>query len=639
MTSTPSDETAGRHGAREGEQALHVVATAGHVDHGKSSLILRLTGMDPDRWAEEKRRGLTIDLGFAWGELPSGREIAFVDVPGHERFIRNMLAGVGPVRRVLFVVAADEGWKPQSEEHLSIVDLLGATGVVALTKSDLVDEETLAEAARRVRDRLGGTSLEDAPIVPCSSHTGAGLEELRAALERLTAGGAPADGGDRPRLFVDRVFSIKGAGTVVTGTLIDGCLSSGDEVAVLPAGARARIRGLQTHKRFTDRACPVSRVAMNVVGVERGEVARGDVIARYDDWRPTRTLEARIRPVRALGHSLTARGAYKVYVGSAEADATLRPIGATEIHPGGHAFVRIRTTRPLVLDVFDPIVLREVGRRETVAGGRVIDIEPPRRQGHDAGRLEARWAAGRHELPRLLAEERGAVRLRDARVLTGVEDVGGSANVRDWIVDPAMLAGVEKGIRDFLAASHAAHPLLEGETLAMTRARVGELLSEAGAPKSPELVDAMLETMVASGTLARSASAIRLATHDPSLAGDSQDLRRVVAALEAGEPAPPSVDELLATGVSRDVIEAAVRSGALIRVSAELVVRPTFVDAALAALRDLQAAGRPSTVSAFRERLGTTRKYAVPLLEYFDQQGVTRRQGDVRVLRGPTSDT
>jgi selenocysteine-specific elongation factor len=636
MTSTPSVETTGRPGARDGEQALHVVATAGHVDHGKSSLILRLTGMDPDRWAEEKRRGLTIDLGFAWGTLPSGREIAFVDVPGHERFIRNMLAGVGPVRRVLFVVAADEGWKPQSEEHLSIVDLLGATGVVALTKSDVVDEETLARRVRQVRDRLIGTSLEEAAIVACSSHTGAGLHELGAALERLTAGPASVEGGDRPRLFVDRVFSIKGAGTVVTGTLVDGCLSSGDEVAVLPGGSRARVRGLQTHKRSTDRACPVSRVAMNVVGVERGEVARGDVIARYDDWRPTRTLEARIRPVRALEHPLTARGAYKVYAGSAEADATLRPIGASEIHPGGHAFVRIRTTRPLVLDVFDPIVLREVGRRETVAGGSVIDIEPPRRQGHGAARLEARWVAGRQGLPRLLAEERGAVRLRDARVLTGVVDVDGSANVRDWIVDPALLARLEGEITDSLAAFHAAHPLREGETLAMTRTQVGDLLAAAGAPESPELVDALLEAMVARGTLARSASAIRLATHDTSLAGNSGDVRRVVAALEAGEPSPPSIAELVAAGTSRDVIEAAVRSGVLVRVSTELVLRPAFVDAALAALRDLQAAGRPLTVSAFRERLGTTRKYAVPLLEHFDQQGITRRQGDVRVVRSPS---
>jgi selenocysteine-specific elongation factor len=637
MTSTASDEPTGGNGARDGEQALHVVATAGHVDHGKSSLVLRLTGMDPDRWAEEKRRGLTIDLGFAWGTLPSGREIAFVDVPGHERFIRNMLAGVGPIRRVLFVVAADEGWKPQSEEHLSIVDLLGASGVVALTKADAVEADSLADRARRVRDRLIGTSLEGAPVIACSSHTGAGLDELGAAIERLTAEPAPVEGGDRPRLFVDRVFSIKGAGTVVTGTLVDGCLSSGEEVAVLPEGSRARVRGLQTHKRATDRACPVSRVAVNVVGMERGEIGRGDVIGRYEDWRPTRMLEARIRPVRSLEHPLTARGAYKVYAGSAESDATLRPLDGAVIRPDGHTFVRIRTARPLVLDVFDPIVLREVGRRETVAGGRVIDIEPPRRQGHAAvARLEARWAAGRHGLPRLLAEERGAVRLRDARLLTGAVDVSAAANVRDWIVDPTLLARLKEEITDFLTAFHAAHPLREGETLAMMRTRVSDLLSEASAPESPELVEALLDAMVASGPLARSASAIRLATHDASLAENSQDVRRVVAALEAREPSPPSIAELVAAGTSRDVIEAGVRSGALVRVSPELVLRPAFVDAALAALRDLEAAGRPLTVSAFRERLGTTRKYAVPLLEHFDQRGITQRRGDVRVMRSPS---
>jgi selenocysteine-specific elongation factor len=221
-------------------------------------------------------------------------------------------------------------------------------------------------------------------------------------------------------------------------------------------------------------------------------------------------------------------------------------------------------------------------------------------------------------------------------VLTGVVELNGSANVRDWIVDPALLARLEVEIKDFLAAFHAAHPLREGETLAITRTRVGDHLSEAGAPESPELVDALLEAMVTNGTLARSASAIRLATHDASLAGDSGDVLRVVAAIEAGEPSPPSIAELVAAGTSRDVIEAAVRNGALVRVSAELALRPAFVDAALAALRDLQAAGRPLTVSAFRERLGTTRKYAVPLLEHFDQQGITRRQGDVRVVRSPS---
>src|SRR5262245_12076823 len=227
-----------------------VVATAGHVDHGKSSLVARITGADPDRLDEEKRRGLTIELGYAWCTLPSGRELGFVDVPGHERFVRTMLAGVGPVRLVLFVVAADEGWKPQSEEHLQILDVLGLHGaVIALTKVDMVDGDAIAARAGEVRDRVAGTKLEGAPIVGCSSRTGEGLDALRSALDRMLAEAAPAEQGGRPRQFVDRVFSIRGAGTVVTGTLTGGPLSVGEEAELLPAGRRARIRGLQTHRR------------------------------------------------------------------------------------------------------------------------------------------------------------------------------------------------------------------------------------------------------------------------------------------------------------------------------------------------------------------------------------------------------
>src|ERR687888_68186 len=259
---------------------LRVVATAGHVDHGKSSLIVRLTGMDPDRWAEEKRRGLTIDLGYAWCTLPSGHEIGFVDVPGHERFIANMLAGVGPVRLVLFVVAADEGWKPQSEEHLQIVDVLGVDGaVIALTKRDLVDEETLELAEDEVRDRVDGTALEGAPIVACSGTTGEGLDELRDALDAMVADAPSPERRGRVRQYLDRVFTIRGAGTVVTGTLTGGPLTVGREVEVLPSGHRARIRGLQTHKRSLEVATPVSRVAVNLAGTPRTELERGDVLA------------------------------------------------------------------------------------------------------------------------------------------------------------------------------------------------------------------------------------------------------------------------------------------------------------------------------------------------------------------------
>jgi selenocysteine-specific elongation factor len=355
---------------------LRVVATAGHVDHGKSSLIVRLTGIDPDRWEEEKRRGLTIDLGYAWCELPSGREIGFVDVPGHERFVANMLAGVGPVRLVLFVVAANEGWRPQSEEHLAILDVLGVDGgVVAITKRDLVDDEMLAVAEAEVRERLDGTVLSGAEVIRVSAATGAGIDELRSALDEVLER-VPPPPVSRPRLFVDRVFTISGAGTVATGTLAGDCVGVGDEIEVYPKERRARIRSLQTHKRSEDRACPVTRVAANLVGTGKAELARGDVIGRPGSWRATSVFEATLRPVRGLAHPITGRGAFKVHAGAAEADARLRIYGGSRLEDGAEAFVRITTSRPLVLDVFDRFVLRESGRKETVGGGRVLDPAP-----------------------------------------------------------------------------------------------------------------------------------------------------------------------------------------------------------------------------------------------------------------------
>jgi selenocysteine-specific elongation factor len=400
---------------------LQVVATAGHVDHGKSALILRLTGIDPDRLAEEKRRGLTIDLGFAWTTLPSGREVGFVDVPGHERFVRNMLAGVGPVRQVLFVVAADEGWKPQSEEHLQIVDVLGLHGAtVALTKRDLVDEGTLRRVEAEINGRLARTRLEGAPIVPCSATSGEGLDELREALDAMLASAPPPERTGRPRHYLDRVFTIRGAGTVVTGTLTGGPLAVGQEAEILPVGHRARIRGLQTHKRALDVANPVSRVAVNLAGTPRTELERGDVLTLPGQWRPTSMFEGWIRPVRGLDHPLTARGAYKLYAGSAERDARIRLFGVDELRAGQQAFARIDLNRAVVLDFKDSFVLREAGRQETVAGGEVLDTDPPIRPGpYPEARLRARSEADRSELAWRIVADRGAMRASDLLVLAG----------------------------------------------------------------------------------------------------------------------------------------------------------------------------------------------------------------------------
>ncbi len=613
------------------EGAPRVVATAGHVDHGKSSLIVQLTGIDPDRFVEEKRRGLTIDLGYAWTRLPSGREVGFVDVPGHERFIANMLAGVGPVRLVLFVVAADEGWKPQSEEHLAILDVLGTVGaVVALTKRDLVDDETLGFADEEIRERLDGTALVGAPIVPVSARTGEGLDELRAALDAML-GDAPDPEAARSRLFIDRVFTIKGSGTVVTGTLTGDCIETGEEVSVYPSGDRARIRSLETHKHAEARVCPVTRVAANLVGVERASLGRGTVLGRPGAWRSTETFEAMLQPVRGLSHAVTARGAFKLYAGAAEADAKLRLYGSGALNDGDRCFARIRLSRPMVLDVFDRFVVRETGRGETVAGGTILDIAPARRPGHDpAQRLQRRAEATRAELPAILADERGAVPSAEVAQLTGARS--GDSRLGGWMVRPQVADAALHGLSEALGDHHARHPLEEGAPLADVRRAVRAALRDAGAPADASLAEAVIADAADRGDVVRTATVVRLASHRVRLDARGTDVDRLVRAI-GGERAstPPTVRELEADGFDRAMIAASARAGVVIRVGPDLVFSPDLVERARAVIREGGKDG--ITISAFREALGTSRRYAVPLMEWFDATGLTRREGDLRFPR------
>lgn len=620
---------ASTHRANEDRPAHRLIATAGHVDHGKSSLIARLTGIDPDRWPEEKRRGLTIDLGYAWCELPGGREVGFVDVPGHERFIRNMLAGVGPAPLVLLVVAADEGWKPQSEEHLEILDVLGvANGVVALTKRDLVDDETLAIAEYEVGERLEGTSLAHAPLVAVSSTTGEGLDDLRAALGTMIERAAPP----RPaaaRLFVDRVFTIKGAGTVATGTLTGGCLAVGDEIAVEPGDRRARIRSLQTHRRVEQTACPVSRVATNLVGLERADLERGDVLARPGAWRPASSFDVELRAVRGLAKPLTSRGAFKVYVGSAEADSTLRLLQGNRLEPGAKTFARLRTSRPLLLAVGDRVVIREAGRRETVAGGVVLDLDPAKARGAPE-RLAARLAATPGQLPAILLRERGAVPADDVLLLVGAA-ADPTAIIGAWAIDPTLRSALDREVVAALEQFHAREPLAAGAPITAVREVIGNALHAASAPTDAGLVDAAIDVTVTSGTTERAGTLLRLASHRVSLGEDDLDMQRLLTEIGGEHEAmPPTIDELGRAGVNRNVIDAAVASGMVVRVSKDLVFMPAFVERAAFLVK---AATGGITVSAFREALGTSRKFALPLLEHFDRTGVSRREGDLRFPR------
>jgi selenocysteine-specific elongation factor len=469
--------------------------------------------------------------------------------------------------------------------------------------------------------------LEQAPLVPVSSRTGEGLDELAVALDRMLELAPPPPQG-RTRLFIDRVFTIKGAGTVVTGTLTGGNLRVGEEVDVYPTAGRARIRGLQTHKTREEEAGPVTRVAANLVGVDKERVRRGYVIGEPALWRPSTIFDASVAPVRGLD-AIPSKGAYKVYVGAAESDALIQ----LAVSSDGIMFLRARTREPLVLDVGDRFVLREAGRRATVGGGTVLQVAPPRgfAQPEHLEMLARRRHAlqegptpeARELLARLTVEESGAVRARDLQRVTG------AAPPRDlhsgtWCVAPGLRDRVTATVTRMLEHHHAEHPLEEGAGLADVRDAAAGVLREAGAPGDPALIDALLDEMPG---VYRSATAVRAQAHSVDLA--EEDLARLLSAI--GEtPTPPTVPELLAAGIPRDLMDAAARQGAVVRISETIVLRKAFVEDAIALVRERTDG---VTVSALREALGTSRKYALPLAEWMDRQKITRREGDLRFLR------
>jgi len=606
---------------------MHVIGTAGHVDHGKSTLIERITGIDPDRLAEEKRRGLTIDLGFAWLTLPSGREAGIVDVPGHERFVHNMLAGAGSIDATIFVVAGNEGWKPQSEEHLAILDLLGARGgIVALTKRDLVDEDVLAAVTADIRGRLSGTVLEGAPVVPVSATTGEGVDALLREVDALLERTPEASDRGRPRLFADRSFSMKGAGTVVTGTLTGGRLRVDDEVEILPAGTRARVRSIQTHKQRRDEATPGSRVALNLAGLDRHEVRRGDAIVHPGRWRATALIDVALKPVRVLDHAVTGRGAFKLYLGAAEVDARIRFIEPGSLGPRGEAFARLLLAEPIVADAFDRIVLRETSRNETVAGGTVLDPHPTSRRltaairAERATQLQARLEAGPGAVAASVVAERGVVPASDLLWLAGVPASDGP--LHGFAVSDGWLMRATGALTAALEKHHANNPLTRGmpreDAMAATDIDDPKLFAE--------LANATVEVTL-DGPL------VRLTSHSVTLSPQQQGARdAIVSELDAAGMQPPALADLAKQhGVT--LVNALIEAGELIRFSKDhALTRERYAEAKQRLAETIRNRG-PVTASQAKDALKTSRKYVIPLLEHFDATGFTRRDGDVRSLR------
>ncbi len=621
---------------------MYVIGTAGHVDHGKSTLVKALTDIDPDRLPEEKEREMTVDLGFAWMTLPSGREVSIVDVPGHERFIKNMLAGVGAIDLALLIVAADESIMQQTREHLAILDILQIQrGLVVITKTDLVDAELVELVKAEVEDAVAGTSFEGRPMIGVSAYTGAGLDQLKEAIDHLLdETGARRDLG-RPRLPVDRCFSISGFGTVVTGTLIDGVFAVGQEVELAPSGMRGRIRGLQTHKERVEQSNPGVRLAVNLSGIARAEIQRGEFVTLPGWLRSTRRLDARLRMVRNAPHPLRHNAGITFHLFTGETAARVRLLDADRLAPGEEGWIQLLLDDPIPMVKGDYFVLRSA--EDTLGGGQVANPNPQRRHRRfnqetieqltllDQGTSDDlifsvadQWGpcdlsalSQRSNLSAAEALER-AILLAEAGDLIILGDLGGES---DAVVYSAQGWDILKGkISVALQTYHHRHPLRRGVPTQEIRSRAG--LTQAVYLKA-------LTRLVAEGCLVEEDQRLRRPDHQVEL---TPELERQAAAylqtLEQHPYSPPTEQRL-----DPELLGALLEAGRVVKVSDSVV----FAAAAYRELTEKIVARLEErgsiTVADARTMFDTSRKYILPLLEHLDQQRITRRVGDERVLR------
>lgn len=636
-----------------------IMGTAGHIDHGKTTLVKALTGIDCDRLVEEKKRGITIELGFAFLDLPGGGRLGVIDVPGHERFVKNMVAGAHGVDFVLLVIAADEGVMPQTREHLEICTLLGVRhGLVALTKADMVEPDWLEMVAEDVGGFLEGTFLEGAPVMPVSAHTGAGLEELRAELERIAGTLAPRRRSDLVRLPVDRVFTMRGHGTVVTGTLVSGSFKLGDDVLLYPGGLATKVRGLQSHGATAEEAEAGRRTAVNLAGLEVEDVTRGDVLARPGTLFPSLVWDLELTLLASARKELRHRKEVHFHHGTREVLARLHFLDREALAPGETCICQVRFTEPLVGVWGDRVVVRSFSPLRTIAGGRVVNPlgRKVKRFKPEAQALLARLAGEDPAAPaspedvvlaQLALAGAEGVTFAQLMTMTDLESKAldklvslllskGKAFLFDReeraLASGEVVESLAAGLTAHLGDFHAKNPMKQGVSR-------GELASTWGRGLPDKLFHLVLERLVKAGAVVAEAELLRLAGHKVSLASDQSRLRQAILdAYAKGGSAPPNLPEVLdPLGVSfkeaAPVFKLLQEQGELVKVKEDMYFHAPVLADLRQRVEDYLASHEDMGAPEFKEVGGLTRKYAIPFLEYLDKEKITVRVGDRRVLR------
>ncbi len=623
---------------------MFIIGTAGHIDHGKSALILALTGIDPDRLPEEKKRGMTIDLGFAWLRLSSGEVIGIVDVPGHKDFIRNVIAGVGGIDAALLVIAADDGWMPQTVEHLQILDFFDIRhGIVALTKVDLIDDPNWLDLVEEdIREKLKDTRLSDAPIMRVSAKEGTNIEELKRSIEELIPKIIPKRDIGKPRLPVDRVFTIKGSGTVVTGTLIDGSLSQGQKVLIFPQNLPTRIRTLESYKEKTDRARPGTRVALSLVGVEKEDLKRGDIIfGEEKQIRSSKILDVGVELIPRLTNPLKSDTELAVYLGTREILGKLILLGRKALKPGECAFAQFRFREPVAAHIGDHFIIRKPSPAETIGGGTILDPLASKHKSKDIDKvilsLQRRINLETEEL--ILSELDKRKYIKSDKLLEAShyssQEVSNCVKLlqnknklivaSSWVIDLAYWQKRIEEVLDVLFTEHSLHPLEKGIPQA-------ELQNRLDLPK--EAFDWLVATLIDSGKIVSDENIIALATHKLQLSpGQQLVVSRVLELFEKSRANPPTKKELaIQMPDSEGIVRFMCQQKMLIELPEGVLFERKHYEVVKSEIINFLRSNGTISMQQVRSLFGFSRKYILPLLNKLDEERVTRRQGDERVL-------